>query len=200
MADAADIRPHADGCTPLRSPPPLPGFPSHPPRCAPPRPAATACAVRGTHPSGACRPMFINSRSVTVEWGDCDPAGIVFYPRYFAMFDASTGALFAAALGMTKFQMLRHFGVVGFPMVDTRASFRVPSRFGDVIRIETQATALRRSSFDVTHRILRGDTLAAEGFETRVWVGQHPDDPDRIKAVPLPPELIARLTGGPIKP
>ena len=34
--------------------------------------------------------MFSNRRTVRIEWGDCDAAGIVFYPRYFAMFDAST--------------------------------------------------------------------------------------------------------------
>jgi 4-hydroxybenzoyl-CoA thioesterase len=142
--------------------------------------------------------MHINTRSVTIEWGDCDPAGIVFYPRYFALFDASTGALFASVLGMTKFEMLRHYAVIGFPMVDTRAQFHVPNRFGDVVRIETQVTALRRSSFDIAHRILRADgALSAEGAETRVWAAKHPDDPDRIKSVPLPPDLVERLTHGP---
>ena len=113
------------------------------------------------------------------------------------MFDASTAALFAAATGMTKRQMLRHYAVAGFPMVDTRASFRIPSRFGDVIRIDTQITGLRRSSFDVAHRIMRGGALAAEGFETRVWAGPHPDDPERIISVPLPADLVASLTDGP---
>ena len=41
--------------------------------------------------------MLVNHRNVTIQWGDCDPAGIVFYPRYFEMFDASTAALFARA-------------------------------------------------------------------------------------------------------
>ncbi len=152
----------------------------------------------GPTPPGFCRLMHLNTRRVTIEWGDCDPAGIVFYPRYFAMFDASTGALFASVLGMTKFEMLRHYGVIGFPMVDTRAQFHVPNRFGDLISIETQVTALRRSSFDVAHRILRPDgALSAEGTETRVWAAKHPDDPDRIQSVPLPPDLVERLTHGP---
>ena len=141
--------------------------------------------------------MYVNERSVTVEWGDCDPAGIVFYPRFFAMFDASTGALFAAVSGMTKYQLLRHYDVVGFPMVDTRAKFTIPSRFGDVIRIRSQATALRRASFDIAHTILRGDAVAVECTETRVWAGRHPDDPERIRGVPLPDELVAQLTNGP---
>ena len=141
--------------------------------------------------------MHVNERTVAIEWGDCDPAGIVFYPRYFAMFDASTGSLFAAVSGMTKFELLRHYDVVGFPMVDTRAKFAIPSRFGDVVRIRTQVTAMRRSAFDVSHTILRADLVAAECWETRVWAARHPDDPDRIRGVPLPPELVRQLTDGP---
>ena len=56
--------------------------------------------------------MFVNRRTVKIEWGDCDPAGIVFYPRYFAFFDASTHALFEAA-GLPKPRMIREFDIVG---------------------------------------------------------------------------------------
>src|SRR5262245_13444018 len=40
--------------------------------------------------------VVVNRREVRIEWGDCDPANIVFYPRYFAFFDASTAYLFEA--------------------------------------------------------------------------------------------------------
>lgn len=46
-----------------------------------------------------------------------------------------------------------------------------------------------------SHCSLRCEMLAAEGFETRVWAGRHPDDPDRIKGLPLPANLVSRLTG-----
>ncbi len=138
--------------------------------------------------------MFTNTRELTVEWGQCDPAGIVFYPRYFEMFDASTAFLFAAALGMTKREMLARFDAVGFPMVDTRAKFHIPSAFGDTVRIESTVTGFRRSSFEVAHRILKGEALAVEGFETRVWVGRHPEDAARIKAQPIPGEIVAALS------
>ena len=118
----------------------------------------------------------------------------MFYPRYFEMFDASTAHLFAAVLGMTKREMLLRHDDVGFPMVDTRARFHVPSAFGDAVRIESQVTQFRRSAFDVTHRILKGDAVAVEGFETRVWVGRHPDDPARIKSKPIPEEIVAALS------
>ena len=45
--------------------------------------------------------MLSNSRSVRIEWGDCDPAGIIFYPRYFKIFDIRHHAV-QRALGMNK--------------------------------------------------------------------------------------------------
>ena len=73
---------------------------------------------------------FTNSRTVRIEWGDCDPAQIVFYPRYFAMFDGATQELFRAALGVPKIEWVKKYGIIGIPMVDTRAKFIVPSRVG----------------------------------------------------------------------
>jgi len=138
--------------------------------------------------------MFTNSRTLRIEWGDCDPAGIVFYPRYFAMFDTSTTALFERALGMTKFEFLKTYDCLGYPMVDTRARFLSPTRYGDDVVIETKLTELKRSSFSIAHVLMKGDRLAVEGFETRVWVGRDPDDPDKIKSKPFPPEVTERLT------
>jgi 4-hydroxybenzoyl-CoA thioesterase len=42
--------------------------------------------------------------------------------------------------------------------------------------------------------VLFRSILALEGFETRVWVGRHPDDPTRIKSRPIPEEVIRRLS------
>ena len=53
--------------------------------------------------------MLTNRRDVEIEFGDCDPAGIVYYPNYFRMFDASTAHLFEAALGMKKIVWIRRF-------------------------------------------------------------------------------------------
>ena len=139
--------------------------------------------------------MLTNRRDVRIVWGDCDPAGIVFYPRYFEMFDTSTTALFERALGMTKFQFVKAYNSVGYPMVDTRARFLLPTRYGDDVVIETTVTEIRRSSFDIRHRLMKDGELAVEGFETRVWVERDPTDPDKIKATPLPPEMVAKLQG-----
>ncbi|HWK43712.1 MAG TPA: thioesterase family protein [Stellaceae bacterium] len=137
--------------------------------------------------------MFSNSRVVEIEWGACDPAGIVFNPRYFEYFDWSTALLFQRALGMTKAEMLAAYDCKGIPLVDTRARFIAPSKYGDVVRIDSSIVEFRRASFDVRHRLMRGDTLAVEGLETRVWVGAHPDDPARLKAKPIPDAVLERF-------
>ena len=140
--------------------------------------------------------MVTYTRNARIEWGDCDPAGIVFFPRYFAMFDSCTTALFCEALGMNKYQFLKHYDFHGYPMVDTRAKFLKPAKFGDDVVIETRIAEFRRSSFDVHHRLTLGGALCVECFDTRVWVARaSADDPDSIKAKRIPPEVIAKLTG-----
>ena len=137
--------------------------------------------------------MLTSARNILIEWGDCDPAGIVFYPRYFAWFDACTAGLFAAA-GLPKPQMIEKYNLLGIPMVDTRARFIVPSKFGDEVRIESTIIEFRRSSFDVRHQLFRGETLAVEGFETRVWTIRDPANPERIKSQAIPAEVLALFT------
>jgi len=136
---------------------------------------------------------LVNRRTIRIEWGDCDPAQIVFYPRYFAFFDGATQELFRTALGKPKIEWVRDYGIIGIPMVDTRARFIVPSRYGDDVVIESRVAQFRRSSFDVEHKLLRGDLVAIEASETRVWAGPHPEKPGEIKGYPIPAEVMARF-------
>jgi len=139
-------------------------------------------------------PYLTNTTSRRIQWGECDPAGIVFYPRYFEMFDASTTAMFSAATGLTKYQMFETYKFAGYPMVDTRARFLIPCRFGDDVTIETTMTEAKRSSFLITHHLKKDGTPAVEAFETRVWVGRDPADTSKIKSQPIPPEVLAKLS------
>jgi 4-hydroxybenzoyl-CoA thioesterase len=140
--------------------------------------------------------MLSHSRDVEIEFGDCDPAGIVYYPNYFRMFDAATAHLFEAALGEKKIAWTRRYGILGIPMVDTGAKFLKPSRYGDVVTITSTITGFKRSSFDVSHQLFNGGTLAIEGRETRVWVGTDPADPQKLKSMPVPDEVIAAFSRG----
>lgn len=141
--------------------------------------------------------MLVNRLNIRIEWGDCDAAGIVYYPRYFAMFDTATHHLFEAA-GWKKSELIREFAIIGYPMVDTRAKFLIASTFGDDIVIESRVVAFRRSSFDVEHKAYKpgpdGEALAIEAVDTRVWAGPHPDDAKRLKSQPIPEIVIRRLS------
>jgi 4-hydroxybenzoyl-CoA thioesterase len=137
--------------------------------------------------------MLVNSRIVRIEWGDCDPAGIVYYPRYFAFFDASTSALIERALGMTKHDYLKAYDFTGHPLVNAHSRFLIPTRFGDDVRIDTTVAKFYRSSFDVQHRLFKNGTLAVEGFETRVWVQGDPLK-GTMKGAPVPQAVIDRLS------
>jgi 4-hydroxybenzoyl-CoA thioesterase len=139
--------------------------------------------------------MLTVKRKVRIEWGDCDPAGIVYFPRYFEYFDVSTMGMFEV-LGYRKPALLKEFEIAGCPVVDIRSSFRIPSRFGDDVEIHTNIPEWSRSSFQVHHRLMRGDELAVEAFEKRVWVGHDASRPGGIRAKPLPLELFERFRAG----
>jgi 4-hydroxybenzoyl-CoA thioesterase len=136
--------------------------------------------------------MIIARRERQVEWGDCDPARIVFNPRFFEWFDAQT-ALILESAGLPKRDLLRRPDFDGIPLVETRARFHRPVRFGDVVTIESKIVAVRTSSFDVEHQLTNGGELATEGFETRVWTIRDPSNPERIKSYPIPLDVLAGL-------
>ena len=135
------------------------------------------------------------TRTERIHWGDCDPAGIIYYPRYFEIFDRCTTTMLEQTLGMTKHQYLIAYDFTGHPVVDTRARFILPTRYGDDVVIESTIVELRRSSFEIQHRLNKDGKLSVEGSETRVWVRRQSADATSIKAHPIPDEVIARLGG-----
>jgi 4-hydroxybenzoyl-CoA thioesterase len=78
-------------------------------------------------------------------------------------------------------------------MVDTKARFLKPTKFGDDVVIETKIVEFRRSSFDVQHRLTLGGELCVECFDTRVWAERNPDDPEKIRAKSIPRDVIAKF-------
>lgn len=136
--------------------------------------------------------MLSSTLTRRVEWGDCDPAGIVFNPQFFRWFDHGTAMLYEVA-GWPKQEMLAHFGAAGCPLVDTRAVFKAPCRYGDDVEITTAFSEIKDRSFDITHTLTKDGKVCVEGTETRVWTVK---DPERgIKSAPIPAELVSRFKG-----
>ncbi|MDP1749480.1 MAG: acyl-CoA thioesterase [Reyranella sp.] len=140
--------------------------------------------------------MPLNSRhEVTVEWGDCDPAGIVYYPAYFRWFDQATYRLFLAA-GLKRDDISSGQWKEGTPLVHAECSFRRASQTGEKLVVESHVVKFGRSSFTISH-VFRDATgqVAAEGTETRIWARKD-GDARSLKAITIPEDVRRRL-GGP---
>jgi YbgC/YbaW family acyl-CoA thioester hydrolase len=126
-----------------------------------------------------------------VHWGDCDPAGIIFYPTYFRWMDAATWLFFeSVGYAPARFRAERR----AMPLVRAECHFRAPALQGDRCEVRSRIARFGGKSFVVAHRIVRDDgALLAEGSETRVW-GRHaeesPGAPLRGETIP---EAVKRL-------
>ena len=136
---------------------------------------------------------FSFRREFLIEWGHCDPAGIVFNSRFFEFFDWNTWLLFEAALGVRPGDLARTYGIMGIPLVDAKGRFLKPAKFNDRADIMSEVHEFRRSSFEVRHRISIGGEPAVEGSEMRVWASHDPDDPTKLKGIPIPAAVIERF-------
>jgi 4-hydroxybenzoyl-CoA thioesterase len=143
---------------------------------------------------------FVHRRQLRVQWGHCDPAGIVFNSRFFEFFDWSTWLMFEAALSVPPSELEGVYGIMGLPLVDAKARFIKPARFNDVVEIASQVNEFRRSSFDVAHRLYVDGELAVDGSETRVWTARDPNDPLRLQAIPIPAAVTERFAGAGLAP
>jgi 4-hydroxybenzoyl-CoA thioesterase len=116
---------------------------------------------------------------VQVGWGDCDPAGIVFSPRFYAWMDNASHAL-ARELGVPREAMLPPGAErLGFPVVGTQAQYLTPARMDDLLEVRTRVTHVGRTSLSLRHEIVRlesdgTETTVVRGREDRVFVTSGP--------------------------
>jgi len=122
-----------------------------------------------------------------VHWGDCDPAGIIFYPTYFKWMDSATWAFFAAVGYDAKRMRAEHLAM---PLVSAQAEFLFPAEQGDRCEVHSRIQRFGGKSFVIAHEIVREDgTALARGAETRVW-GRFANGPGTpMKGQPIPEPL-----------
>ena len=127
--------------------------------------------------------------TVTVGWGDCAPSGAVYYPNYFRWFDTAMWNFFDAAEWPLR-QLEEAHGIVGLPLIETRANFKGPCRLHDILEIETCITGFKRKTLDMTHTLTNADAIAVQATDVRFWGIRHPDGSGRLKAAEIPAEVI----------
>ena len=129
--------------------------------------------------------------SVTVQFGDCDPGGIVFFPNFSRWMDAAS-LMFFTQCGVPPWRVLeRERGIVGTPVLEINTKFHKTVSYGDTIQIATHVEEWRRVAFIQIHRVTRGDALVCEGREVRAFIKRDEHDPDRMRAIPVPEDIKA---------
>jgi 4-hydroxybenzoyl-CoA thioesterase len=129
-----------------------------------------------------------------VEFGDCDPAGIVYYPNFFRWIDAASRHFFVAAGVPLWSELEKQTGILGTPLVDAQASFLLPATYGDAIAVETVISEWGNKSFVMQHEIRRDDAVLVQAREVRIFARRHPQDAGRIQAVPAPDDIRRRCS------
>lgn len=125
---------------------------------------------------------------VSIDFGDCDPAGIVFYPNFYRWFDRATHRMFAA-VGYDFFQLKRDHGWIAWPLVDTGARFLLPATVGDQIELHSTIIEWSAKTFRISHQARRDGDLLVDGFEVRILGEQRDSDPKRLRAVTIPEDM-----------
>ena len=126
---------------------------------------------------------------VQLQWGECDPAGIIFYPTYFRWFDAAAWNMFAQAGYHAKRMRAEHLAM---PLVAAGCQFRHPAAQQDRAEVRSRILRWGGKSFVIGHDVVREDgTLLAQGSETRVW-GRYVEGPGSpLKGEPIGEDLKA---------
>ncbi|NGM18774.1 acyl-CoA thioesterase [Roseomonas stagni] len=122
-----------------------------------------------------------------IRFGDCDPAGIVFFPSFFAMANGMVEDWFTEDLGI-DFHALHGQRRIGTGFVHAEADFFRPGLMGDRIALTPILTRIGGGSYALTVHIHRGEEELA-----RLALVTATTDLDARRAVPIPADLRAAL-------
>jgi 4-hydroxybenzoyl-CoA thioesterase len=128
---------------------------------------------------------------VKVQFGDCDPAGIVFFPNFSKWMDASSLHFFMACGVPPWRELVKTTGIIGTPLLEIHTRFMRPATYGETLQIQTSVEEWGNKAFIQKHVVMRAGELLCEGTETRAFCIRHPDHPDRIKAIAVPADIRA---------
>ena len=103
----------------------------------------------------------------TVRFAHCDPAGIVFYPRFFELMQEATEDFFRHAIGMPFEELVSRDGIV-MPIVSLDVRWHAPSRLADVLAIDVGVARLGAASIDFTYEMTCGGERRMSARTTQV--------------------------------
>ena len=134
------------------------------------------------------------THTVNVSFGDCDPAGIVFFPNFLRWMDTASLSFFMQCGVPPWRELVKTRGIVGTPLLEINTRFFKSATYGETLTITTHVEEWRAKVIVQIHRITRsradgGEDLICEGREVRAFVKRDADDPDRLRAIAVPQDI-----------
>ena len=128
---------------------------------------------------------------VDVQFGDCDPAGIVFFPNFSRWMDAASLAFFMQCGVPPWRELVQTRGIIGTPLLEINTKFLKAATYGETLVIETSVEEWRHKAFVQHHRVTRGEDVICEGREVRAFVIRDAAEGGRLRAIPIPEDIRA---------
>ncbi|HXD07788.1 MAG TPA: acyl-CoA thioesterase [Burkholderiaceae bacterium] len=133
-----------------------------------------------------------HSLDLVVQFGECDPAGIVFYPNFLRWMDASSLNFFRQC-GLPPWRELTASrGIVGTPLLELiNVRFIKSATYGETVRVVTSVEEWRAKVFVHQHRVERDGDLLCEAREVRAFIYRDASEGGRLRAMPVPEDIRA---------
>jgi len=122
-----------------------------------------------------------------IRFADCDPAGIVFYPQYFVLFNGLVEDWVGEVLGVPYAELIGTRRI-GMPTVSVQTDFRAISKFGDTVTLGLQVERIGSRSLTLALDARCGDELRVQSRHVVVTPNL-----ETHHAIAIPPDLRASV-------
>ena len=122
-----------------------------------------------------------------IRFSHCDPAAIVYFPRFFDLAHSAMEDWFTDGLGIALPQLILERRI-GTPTVNINCDFAKPLRMGDTLRFELRVGRLGNASANIEYRGTKDGIKHLQIMQTLVFINL-----DSVKAVPIPGDIRERL-------
>ena len=110
---------------------------------------------------------------ITVNFGDTDPAGLVYFPNIFHYCHIAMERFFEEVCGVSYSELIKH-RQLGFPTARIEGEFKAPLHYGDIIDVEIRVSDVGNKSLSLSYRVMNTEgNVCAEVAQVLVAMDLH---------------------------
>ena len=129
------------------------------------------------------RPVELWSAKTVFRHGQCDPAGIVYTPKFFDVFNQTIEKWFCEDLGLDYYELLGD-RQIGLGYASASAEFFIPCMMGDEIEIFIRVTKIGNKSYALALHAMKGEEEALRGHFVTVTTSLQTH-----RSIPIPDDI-----------